>query len=601
MASAVDPWAVVSTDQAPSQAPVPAPAQASNDPWAVVGSEPQSTSTLQDIEHSVLPDAVRGVVGAATMPGTLTDELKKGTDWVIGKLSPETLKRIQQGRQEYQQDAQNSTLGKIEHYANPDNVLPTYDSAMNKVQQVTGPLYQPQTPVGKAIGGAIEAFPSLAMGGEGVVPSVARAVGSGLGGEFLPKAADYLKPILPDWAQKYVDPTAQAVGAVAGAALGPKAVTPFPMSDARAATVAALKKQAPDFPFSAGQQAKSPTLLSLEARSPRMAALPDQQAEAFTNAAMREMGSSGPYNTPNLEQGKAVGDALGNARRAGAITGQNYQNLVQQVQDERTNLRRVLGTLPNSTPAVDNVVEDIVEGVPSANPSGTLLSVPGARYDHLRQKVQGMIDAAPTGTEKNALANIRQHLDNAFYNSLPADQANNVRQLNNQYSNYQIMQSMPPKRMVNETVSPEDVLNSAASYMGRSGVNLEHTSLAPLAKNAAKVMVPHPAVNPENGNWNQIFGGAMGALGAGAAGLTSHAGVAPTTDLALLGALTGRDYIPPLIGAAKDVAGRALSRPSVQTFLKNQLVTPNRADPSMIMRLLLSPPETQLLPQSSSP
>src|SRR5690348_14175385 len=91
--------------QAPTGSPQPDVA-----PW--IANPP--TGTLEDVGKTILPSVVRGVVGAATMPGTLTDELKKGTDWAIGKISPEALKRIQQGRQQYQQDAQKSVLGRIE-------------------------------------------------------------------------------------------------------------------------------------------------------------------------------------------------------------------------------------------------------------------------------------------------------------------------------------------------------------------------------------------------------------------------------------------------------------------------------------------------------
>jgi len=108
-------------------------------------------------------------------------------------------------------------------------------------------------------------------------------------------------------------------------------------------------------------------------------------------------------------------------------------------------------------------------------------------------------------------------------------------------------------------------------------------------------MTKHPEVDRNVGDFTKLLGGAAGGLLGGGLGLHT-AGSAGAVGEGLLGTLVGHEYIPPVINVLKNATGRAVSTPLAQRWLKYQGAAPNRPDNSALIRLLLSPAETKLLP-----
>ncbi len=362
-------------------------------------------------------------------------------------------------------------------------------------------------------------------------------------------------------------------------------VTPLPMSDERLATVNALRATNPELvnASSAGQLTESPRIASLEGRSSRMENLPQRQAEAYTQGVMRQAGSNGMFDTAGLNQAQGTGAQLEVLRNAHTMGPAEFADLNQFGGQERLRIRPEVG---NSEP-LSNVQTEIARD-PTRNTFVPATDMPGQRYGALKQIIEGQAKGAPTTHEQHAIRNVADRMNENFYSSMPPDEATRLRNLNQQYSNFKTIESIPTKPGEN-TLTPQQVFSKA----GR-GSDLETH-----ADQASRVMTPLPEPTNDKSNIARLLTMAGGA----AIGASSGEGLRGILRGAMEGSLPGLFAGPSAVSTVKDVAGRVVANPVSQAYLKNQLIRPGSAtsaDRATLLRLLMTPQAKQLGPVDNS-
>lgn len=488
--------------------------------------------------------------------------------------------------------------------------MPTSSDIQKKVEGVTGPFYQSQTPIGKAAQTAAQVAPSLLMGGEGLLSTAAKATGAGVTSEAAGEGAKALKGYLPDAAQPWAEPVSRALGATAGIfapAAVRRAVTPLPMAPEQAATVTALKQTDPELvkTATAGQLTDIPGLRSVEGRAPKFAGQEQTQEKAFTQGLMGRMGVDGLATPENVAKGKTIGDELGNLRRANVINQQEYPTLLKNVQQLRQQLVKTIGN--ENLDAFDTLADKIKFGASGkaavqaglakgkqVQPGG----LTGGFYDTLRQEIQSGISGAGSGGEATGLGRLKTLLDNAFHSSVTPETSARIKELENQYFVANTIKDRTPKfdaqtGLKKDTITPQELAGS----LSNAEVNTNRNDLAKLANSAPHVMQPLPEPSTHISPTVQIASAVGNSLLHGGAGY--HLG-GPAVGLSgagegFLGGLFGAE---PAINASKDMMARILASKVPQAYLKNQLWKPGAvtsSDPAMIARLLMSPPDQALI------
>src|SRR6266852_5245736 len=454
--------------------------------------------------------------------------------------------------------------------------LPTSAGIQKKAEEVTGPFYESKTGPGKALQTGLRVLPSVAMGGN-IPGALAKAAGAGIVGEGAAEGANALKGYLPDAAQPWAEPVARAAGVMGGTTIPSllrKGVTPLPLSPQRAATVASVPEVARE--SSAGQIAQSPFFMAAEARSPRMADLPQRQGAAYTQEVMGQAGAPGAmFNPAGIATAKDTGRQLRALRNQHEINPTEFAALnrdVHRMGAPGSELYRAVG--PNQ-PFTD--IENAIRNGPGGgNPAP--LTMTGQRYGAMKQNIQSAADAASPSDVQTALINARQRMMDAFHNSMPPAEAQRLQNLDQQYSNYKTIKDIP-RKAGKETITPDQVTSRAAS-----GSPLETH-----AENAASVMTPLPKPNMEGGPGTKVLGGLAGLLGGAAAG-GATAGATGAVGEGLLGAFAGASHANDVVQALKNAGGRAVAHPWGQAYLKNQEWMPGRAtapvDKATLARLL---------------
>lgn len=468
--------------------------------------------------------------------------------------------------------------------------LPTSADIKGSVEGVTGPLYNAQTPTGKVFQTGSEVLPALVTGGGSIPGMVLKAAGAGVGSEALGEGANALKGYLPQSVQPWAEPVAHAVGAGFGTgipSLVRRGVTPLPMSDEQFNTVNALRQSNPDLvkASTAGQLTESPRVMSLEARTSRGQNAADRQAGAFTSGIMKQAGVNGNFS--DIGQGANVGQEIGNIRKSANIVNPDFNELKKNIGAARRDLQRVVGV--GNTQSVDEVRNAVNFG--AMNNGTPVMSMPGARYQSMRGDIQRRIDAASSPEEKTALSNIRDHLDDAFHNTVGPDQAARLQELERQYANYNVLSNIPP-RVGKETVTPQEVISAVGKNWGNKAAN-EGRGLAKDAQNASRVMTPHPEIDKTQiPPWADLGLAGVSGLVSGAVGHHfggTGIGLGAIPEGAVMGHLLG----PSLYRAGATAAAHAVSNPVSQAYLRNQGWRPGAATsaPSFdqLVRLLASP------------
>jgi len=567
--------------------------QADENPYAKYVTKKAEESKVgygEDIAKGIIPAAVQGIMSVAGMPGDLQALAKAGSEKATEKgINPFSA---------LGNAFANSKLGQFlkaesAPYQNfptggdmPGNVpLPTSAGIQKKAEEVTGPFYESQTGPGKAVQTGLRVAPALLAGGEGLPGAIAKATGAGIVGEGAAEGASALKGHLPDAAQPWAEPVARAAGVMAGSftpAGVRKAATPLPLSPERAATVNALRAVNPELveASTAGQLAEAPGLMTVENRSPRMADLPQRQGEAYTQGVMRQAGSGGMFDTAGLAEAKNTGAQIDALRNAHNMSPAEFANLRRGIGHEQRQIYPAVG----NPPAIADIREQILNGPSGGNPPP--LNMTGDRYGALKQITQAASQGAPSTHEQIAIGNIRRRMTDAFHRSMRPDEAQRLRDLDQQYSNFKTIENIPIKVGEN-TVTPQQVFSKAA----------RGSPLETHAENAASVMGPLPKPNKEGGSGTKILGSILGGLGGGGAGLYAQS-LPEAVGAGLFGSYYGMNHLNDVVQAVKNVGGRAAAHPAGQWYLKNQAWRPGAAtsaDQATLLRLLMAPPTNPTL------
>ena len=531
-------------------------------PWAS-----QQPGVLEDVAKGAVSGLGQGIIAIPGLPGDLGELLNRGID---------------------------KGLSAIGVQAPPLASSPFSSAGIQKqVEKVTGPFYQAQTPIGKGAQTAAQIAPMLVAGGEGLVGTLAKAAGAGAVSEGLGEGANVLKGHLPEVMQPWAEPVARAIGVPLGAGLPATARlarTPNPMTAEQAATVAAVKGKAPNFPMTAGQETDSPFWRGVEGRSGKFADLPEKQTEAFTRGTMQEMGVDGLATPENIAKGSDIGTEIGNIRKANEITVPEFAQLNTDINQIARKYKGVVG--PQNAQTIADLQKEIKLG--AAN-SPAVASMQGPRYNYMRQRLQAAIDGASTGDEKTVLSEIRQTMDEAFHRSITPDESARLKQLETQYANYNVLKNKSPTATASgiDTMTPKEVSSAVGSHFGNAAVNENRGTLAPWARNVSKVTQELPPPNTEGGPFTRLAGTAAGYLGGKAFG----------GDAPLVGGILGRDTVNDVVQFLKNAGAKAASTAPAQAYLKNQAWLPSPAttmDKATLARLLMTPPVKQLGPSDQS-
>lgn len=561
-------------------------------PWAAY----QQPGYAEDILKAIPSGVAKGVISIPGTPGDVAALAKAGADKVMEKTgAPDPLGWITGKMDQIAPSAMNFIRESNAKSANAPAVqvgsgdlpgsyeMPTSKDIQGQVEKATGPFYEAKTGPGKAVQTATEIAPSLAMGGASTLPGiVAKAAGAGVGSELAGEGAHALAGKFPSIAP-YAEPVARAVGAGVGMfapGMARTAVTPLPMTDARMNTVNALRQVNPELveASTAGQLTQSPRIAGLEARAPRMANLPARQEAAYTQGVMRQAGSNGMFDTPGLAQAKARGGELDALQNAHEMNPSQY-GLLNQYAGSRNTPGSDLYKEVGPSKAFQDVVDAIKNGPGGGNPAP--MSMTGPRYGAMKQIAQNAGKAAPTTQEQSAIFDLRNRMKTAFQNSMPDAEAQRLRDLDKNYSNYMTIKDLPAKVGEN-TVTPNQVYQKA-----ERGSDLENH-----ATEAAKVMTPLPEPNHEGGFGTKVVGGLLGLAAGGGAGALAHSGVA-AAEAAPFTSYYGFNHMNDVVQAAKNAAGRVVALPGTQSYLANQAWRPGANSVTTrddLIRALMAPP-----------
>lgn len=425
---------------------------------------------------------------------------------------------------------------------------------------VTGPAAVGSTLGRTALGMGAEGAALLGLHGVGSGETaqeraVGGAVGAGLG-----SGIGFASPLVMGGAQ----------------ALGRRMLTPFATSPERQAAVQTLSREG--VPLTAGQRTGSKSLMATESElgGRKAADIAEDQARAFTDAAMKRAGGSGLATPDNLAANKA---RLGNEFNAMSArnTLQADKVLVQDIQKTLGRYEKLLET--QQKPIIRGIVKDVVDRIKA---SGGKLS--GEEYQTIRSDLSRAASSTTNQTLGSAFRGVRNALDDAMDRSIPAAEKGKWRELRKQYGNQKVLQSASLGSGEDAgmgIISPAR-LRTAAATGNREGFATGSSDFTELAKAGQTALTPLPNSGTPMRLRAQHLGMPVGLAGVGGGVGYSQEGLPGLLAGAGIGALTPK------------LAGSLLMSSIGQKYLGNQLL-PETASPAL--RGLLS----ELLSASSRP
>lgn len=438
---------------------------------------------------------------------------------------------------------------------------PTSQQITQGVEGVTGEFYKSQTPEGKVARSVGQFLPgALIPGGGGIAARTLSAIGGGVGSEVARQATEGSK----------LEPYAQVAGGVFGALMPSgiaRAITPNAISAERQVFVDTLRNEG--VPLTAGQTTGREGLRYAESslgNAPlaggRAAATMENQAEAFTRAALRRVGEDAPRATPEVIDGaftRIGGQFEALAQRNSLPASPRLGNDLVRVEGEYNNLVSVA----NRAPVVANTIRDIGDEI--ARGGGRLS---GEQYNAITSRLARQARGAGNDPQlREALHGIRNSLDDAMERSLFAS-GNSAdfaawREARNQYRNLMVIERAATGAGENAAqglISPSQLRNATVAQ-NRRGYARGQGDFADLARAGEATMKPLPqsgtAPRAAAMAVPSVLGAGIGSLFGGPAG-------------AGLGAFIGSAAA----GTAPGLTGRALMSAPMQAYLRNQLIAP---------------------------
>lgn len=479
--------------------------------------------TILDVGKSAASGVARGAADLVGLPGTLGDMFNSGMSYITGL--PELPKSPVSGQ-----------------------------TVRGAASAVTGGAtdYQPQTTAGEFASTAGEFIPgAIAFGGMSPQNIARYGILPGLASEGAGQLTE--GTALEPWARVGAAMSAPMVPAFVQRMITPNAISPERLQ-------AAQTLRAEGITPTAGQITGGRNLRAMESElgGNRTAQIMDDQATAFTDAAMRRAGGAGRATPDNMT---AIRDRL--SQGFDDISARNSvrldQGIVADVNRARSEYMRVLPT--EQRQIFQNLSDDIATRFRAGGGS-----MPGADYQTIRSRLSRMAqnnrNRDPEFAE--AIRGLRNALDDGMARSVAPDDAAEWARLRREYGNMKVLEKAATGAGENAalgTISPAKLRQSAVA--GRQGQYARgEGDFDQLARAGEALLRPLPDSGTATRLNARTLGGIMGAGGAGTGALVNGPGGA------VAGALLGM--------AAPTVAGHALMSRPVQAYLANQLLQPTR-------------------------
>lgn len=398
----------------------PAPPAAPAPQGTVKTGVEEDFSTAGDVTKSLGTGLVKGSIGLATLPGTVSSLWEEG--WKkIGSMAgvdmTEVMKHVNDARRRV-----------------PHTQLPNVNDAIGALESGVGPLYKPKTTAGE-YAQTIGEFAPGGLGPGGLARKatnvVAPAIASETAGQ-LTKGTD-------------VEGVARIGGALAGGALpalGRRAVTPFPNLDPEhARLVQVLDNEG--VRLTAGDRTGSKAVRWAESvandtpfAGQRIGAEKAAQGEDFTAAILRRVGENDRRVTGPVVDGafRRIGGEFDRLAANNVMRGD-----AQLTADLRQAVRDYTALVPptNRAPAVADIVRDL-NLILQRNGQLT-----GAQYQAFRSRFDKAARAARQDPQlSDAMFGIRNAIDDAMERGMSQADAEAWRQARNQYRNMLVVEKL---------------------------------------------------------------------------------------------------------------------------------------------------------------
>ncbi len=389
---------------------------------------------------------------------------------------------------------------------------------------------------------------ALATGGGSLIPQLLMSAGSGAAGA----AAEQLAP-----GNDLAEIAAQLLGAWATKKAGDvtrRAITPFPTSVERSAAAQTMANEGVD--LTAGQATGSKGLQYAESElgggtaAPRM----EQQAEQFTQAALRKAGINAPRATPDVIDGAftRIGNEFNDIASRNVINGD--QQLVQDIGQTWRDYTSVVNPTQRA-PLVENTIRDVMNAL---NTNQGVLS--GEAYAAMRSQLGNAARAARYKDNQlaDALDGLQEALDSAMARGLTPDDAAALTTARQQYRNLLVVSHAAAgagENIALGLLSPASIANASKTIYGRRGYVRGRGDLTDLSHAGVGTMSPLP----QSGTVPRAAArGILTTIGAGVGGSLGN------IPGAIAGAAAG--------AAVPWAAGKTLLSPLMQRYLANQLM-----------------------------
>lgn len=354
-----------------------------------------------DAGAGVARGTLNAVSGLAGFPGDIQAYARQGVDAVAGR----------------------PTVPDI------NNKLPTSSAVSGGIEQFTGPVPKPKTPLGAGLQTTMEMAPAALFPARTAVQRAINVAGPTVGavaGEYMTNGS----------------PTGKMAGALMGGALGARGITPHAATPERMALVRTLEGEG--VPLTAGQRTGNKALEWREAAAAdqpfsarRAAQLNEEQGRAFTGAVMRRMGASGDeLATTGVvdREVRRIGDTFNTLSRRNQVT--TDPQIFQDMNAART--RYVENVLPSQRAEGSKNIDEIISDVRARLAGG---SMPGEQYQHIRSRLSRMAQSTRQNDPElsTALRDIRNSLDDAMGRSISAHRPDDLqawREARQQWENW---------------------------------------------------------------------------------------------------------------------------------------------------------------------
>ncbi len=502
-----------------------------SDPWAEFRAAPTPSGgeITADIAKSAGIGVVKGGVGLAGLPG-------------------DAMRLIQ---------ASFDRLG-LQRANNPNaQFLPGSGDLTQRLESLTGQLYQPKTTAGEYAQTAGEFLPAVLGGPESLAARLANRVA-------IPAAGAETASQLTKGTE--AEPWARLAGGLGAARFAApaaaRAVTPLPASAERTALANTLRQEGVD--LTAGQATGSRPLQWAESAlgdmpgaGGRAAAVQARQGEQFTAAALARAGETANRATPAVIDQAFT--RIGN--QFDTLATRNTLNVDRQLGTDLGAAERDYNGLVSPSqraPVVADTITDI---------RGMGSNITGQQFNALSSRLARQARGAAADPQlSGALRDIRESLHDAMERSI--NRSGNMadvaawRTARDQYRNLLVLEKAatgPGAATAEGLISPSQ-LRTATVGQNRRAYARGQGDLADLARAGEAIMKPLP----QSGTGPRVF---MQTLG----GLAGH------TAGGLAGALPGM--------LAPGMAGRALMSRPVQGYLGNQAAMPLNQQNNMLQLL----------------